>query len=185
EAAVVSETDTEKNEPNEPESTAFATASTSPVVVAVVAAMNNKRSPGTSRAHVSRKSSNARRRKGTVKSPRGIQARDRREICAEILHHKSRWNCRSSVSLRGMGADRAEAGGAFDFQSDEEEIFNAHELLRAGCGDGRAGAPAGAADPARVGADSRGSGSARKFDLPGSSEPGSASKGDRRAGFHG
>ena len=44
---MVSETDTEKNRPNEPESTAFVTASTSLVLVAVVAAINNKRSPGT------------------------------------------------------------------------------------------------------------------------------------------
>jgi hypothetical protein len=41
---VVSETDTDKNEPNEPESTAFVTASTSLVLLAVVAAIN-KRSP--------------------------------------------------------------------------------------------------------------------------------------------
>src|SRR5208282_527127 len=106
------------------------------------------RSPIKSRAHVSRKSSNARRRKGTVKSPRGIQARDRREICAEILHHKPGWKCCSSVSLRGMGADRAEAGGALYLQSDEEEIPNSHELLRSGGGDGRAGAPADPADSA-------------------------------------
>ena len=36
---MVFETDTDKNEPNEPDSTAFVTASTSLVVVAVVAAM--------------------------------------------------------------------------------------------------------------------------------------------------
>src|SRR6266478_5871339 len=173
EAPVVSETDTEKNGPNEPESTAFATASTSLVVVALVAAIT-KRSPGTSRAHVSRKSSTARRRKGTDKSPGGIQARDQREICAEVLHHKSGRKYCSSVALRGMGADRTEAGGALDFQSDEEKVPDAHELLRAGRGDGRAGAPADPADSARVGADSRGSGSAWQSDLPGSSQPGSA-----------
>src|SRR3981189_63077 len=147
EAPVVYETNTEKNEPNDPESTAFATASFSLVLVTVAAAIN-KRNPIASRAHVSRKSSNARRRKGTVKSPRGIQARDRREICSEILHHKSGRKYCSSVSLRGMGADRAEVGGALDFQSNEEKIPDSHELLRAGRGDGRAGAPAGSADPA-------------------------------------
>jgi len=197
---VVSETDTAKTRPNQPESTAFVIASTSPMVVAVVAG-TNKRSPITSRAHglafsegyacgpqfreptarrleilgswswtprsvywrlalynvgggmfkdepppptieachqflvgtsyitgtvlalmrgrekgsrlvrahVSRQSSNARRRKGTVKSPRGIQARDRREICSEILHHKCGWKYCSSVSLRGVGADRRES----------------------------------------------------------------------------
>ena len=60
------ETDTEKNRPNEPVSTAFAIAFNSPVQV--VAAINNKRSPGTTRtgevahphtAHVSRKSSSS------------------------------------------------------------------------------------------------------------------------------
>src|ERR1039458_1999612 len=34
------------------------------------------------------------------------------------------------------------------FQSDKEEVPESHELLRAGGGDGRAGAPAGPADPA-------------------------------------
>src|ERR1700686_5079547 len=120
--------------------------------MAVVVAIN-KRSPAflttaASRAYVSRKSPNTRRRKRQAENPCGIQARDRREICAEILHHKSGRNCCSSVSLRGMGADRAEVGGSIDFQSDKEEIFNSHELLRAGRGDGRAGAPAGTADPA-------------------------------------
>jgi len=38
---VVSETDTDKNRPNEPDSTAFVTASTSLVFVAVVAAIKN------------------------------------------------------------------------------------------------------------------------------------------------
>jgi hypothetical protein len=43
---VVSETDTDKNElPNVPESTAIVTASTSLVLVAVVAAIKNKRTP--------------------------------------------------------------------------------------------------------------------------------------------
>jgi len=45
---VVSQTDTDKNEPdnpNAPESTAFMTASTSLVVVAVVAALKNKTEP--------------------------------------------------------------------------------------------------------------------------------------------
>src|ERR1019366_4512319 len=107
EAPVISETDTEKKRPNEPESTAFVTASTSLVVVAVVAVIS-KKTTITRPTHVSRKSSSARRRKGTVKSPGRIQARDRREICAEILHPEPRWNCCSSVSLRGMGADRAE-----------------------------------------------------------------------------
>ena len=36
--------------------------------------------------------------------------------------------------------------GAFNFQSDQEEISDAHELLRTSRRDGRAGAPAGSAD---------------------------------------
>src|SRR5258706_12366705 len=146
EAPVVLETDTPEKRPNEPESTAIVTTLTSLVVA--VAATINKRSPGTSRAYVSRKSPNSRGRKGTFKSSLGIQAGDRREICPEILHHQSRWNCCSSVSLRGMGADRAEAGVAIHFQSDEEEVSQSHELLRAGRRDGRAGAPADPANPA-------------------------------------
>src|SRR5262249_48684011 len=115
----------------------------------------HKRSPGTSRAHVSRKSPNSRRRKGTFKSPRGIQARNRREICAAILYHEFRRECCSNLSLRGMGADRAETGLAVHFQSHEEEVSESRELLRAGRRDGRAGAPADPADLARVGADPR------------------------------
>ena len=42
---MICETDTENNRPNEPESTACVTASTSLVLVAVVAAINNKRTP--------------------------------------------------------------------------------------------------------------------------------------------
>ena len=45
-----------------------------------------------------------------------------------------------------MGADRAEAGGAINVQSNEEEVSDPHELLRAGGGDGRAGAPPDTAD---------------------------------------
>src|SRR6185312_8630497 len=71
-------------------------------------------------AHVSRQRSNPRRRKGTAQGPRGIQARRGREIRREILHHVAgRQEC-TCLSLRGMGADRAEAGGALQFQSDEE-----------------------------------------------------------------
>src|SRR5882757_10476489 len=171
EAPVVLETDTPEKRPNEPESTAIVTTLTSLVVA--VAATRHQRSPGPSNAYVSRKSPNSRGRKGTIKGPFGIQAGDRREICAEILHHKSRWNCCSSVSLRGMGGDRTEAGVAIHFQSDEEEISQSHELLRAGRRDGRAGAPADPADLARVGADTRRSGSARQSDLPGGPELGS------------
>ena len=56
-------------------------------------------------------------------------ARDRREICAEILHHKPGWKCCSSVSLRGMGADRAEAGGAIDLQPDQEKVLDIARII--------------------------------------------------------
>src|SRR5882757_10533494 len=146
EAPVVLETDTPEKRPNEPESTAIVATLTSLVVA--VAATRHQRNPGTSRAHVSRKSPNSRGRKGTPKGSLGIQAGDRREICPEILHHELRRKRCSSVSLRGMGADRTEVGVAIHFQSDEEEISQSHELLRAGRRDGRAGAPADPADPA-------------------------------------
>src|SRR5689334_19663239 len=71
-------------------------------------------------ANVSRQRSNPRRRKGTAKGPGGVQARNRREIRREILHHVDRRQGCTDISLRGMGADRAEAGRALQFQSDEE-----------------------------------------------------------------
>src|SRR4029077_5161575 len=77
----------------------------------------------TEQENVSRQSPNSRRRKGTVEGPGRVQARDRREVRTAILHHKSGWEGCSSVSLRGVGADRAEAGGALHFQSYEEEVF--------------------------------------------------------------
>ena len=112
-------TDTPKTSPNEPDSTCFVTASTSLVVLlAVVAAIH--RSPETGITHVSRKSPNSRGRKRTAQGPRGIQARDRREICAAILHHKSGRRNWPDISLRGMGTDRTEAGFSFDLQSHQE-----------------------------------------------------------------
>src|SRR5206468_7228699 len=79
--------------------------------------------------NVSRQSPNSRGRKRTAESPRGIQARDRREVRAAILYHELRREGCTSVSLRGMGADRAEVGGALHFQSNEEEVSRPHELL--------------------------------------------------------
>src|SRR5579884_2927901 len=81
-------------------------------------------------ANVSRQRSNPRRRKGTAQGPRGIQARDRRAIRREILHHVGRRQGCTDISLRGMGADRAEAGRALQFQSDEEKVPHPYELLR-------------------------------------------------------
>src|SRR5579862_8351563 len=72
--------------------------------------------------HVSRQSPNSRRRKRTAQGPGRVQARARREVRAAILHHELRREGCSSLSLRGMGADRAEAGRALHFQSHEEEV---------------------------------------------------------------
>src|ERR1700722_2001853 len=102
--------------PNEPDSTCFAAAFTSLVMVAVVAAASNKRNPATSRSHVSRKSPNSRGRKRTAQGPRGIQARDRREICPTILYHERGRNRCTNLPLRGMGTDRTEAGISVDLQ---------------------------------------------------------------------
>src|SRR5512135_223563 len=91
--------------------------------------------------HVSRQSSNPGRRKRTPQSPRRIQARDRREVRRAILHHLDGWKGCSDISLLGMRADRAEAGGALQFQSYEEKVFDPHQLLGSGSGDGCPGAP--------------------------------------------
>src|SRR5215831_950914 len=91
------------------------------------------------RRHVSRQPSNSRRRKGKAQGPRGIQASDRREVRHAILHHQSGRKGCSSLSLRGMAADRRETGAAFELQSDQEKVFEPHELLRPERGNGRAG----------------------------------------------
>src|SRR5215831_6394721 len=125
----------------QPEITAFA--SFVPVIAAAVVV----------RQHVSRKPSNSRGRKGTVESPRGIQASDRREVRNAILHHElGRKGC-ASLSLRRMAADRGEAGAAFEFQPDQEEVFESHELLRPGGRDRRAGKAAGSLVAQGIGGD--------------------------------
>src|SRR5258708_30771795 len=130
-----------------------------------VAALVFKRFPALrGRTHVSRKSPNSRRRKGTAQSPRGIQTGDRREVQHAILHHQPGWQGWPSVSLRGMGTDRAEAGRALHLQSYEEKVFGPGELLRANGRDGRSGPLADAAVVAGVSADQGRSGGGRKFD---------------------
>src|ERR1700681_3885854 len=95
-------------------------ASLLPVVTGIAARKNN----------VSRQPSNSGRREGTFKGPRGIQAPDRREARRQILQHLARWEGCSSVSLRRVAADRGEAGQALQFQSDQEKVFEPHQLLR-------------------------------------------------------
>src|ERR1700722_3571003 len=134
--------------------------------------------------NVSRQSSNPGRRKRTAQGPSRIQAGDRREIQSAILHHKFGWQGCSSVSLRGMGANRAEAGRALQFQSHEEKISGPDELLRAAGRDGRAGTAVAAAVIARDRADQgRGSGSG-KFDVSRGQEPGAVQAGDRGRKVH-
>src|SRR6266849_6544975 len=78
-----------------------------PVIAGVIA---------TSR-HVSWQPSNSRGRKGTAQGPRGVQAPDRREVRPAILHHQlGRKGC-TSLSLRGVAADRGKVGAALEFQS--------------------------------------------------------------------
>src|ERR1700726_1512093 len=137
------------NSPNRPSLTELCAAFTSLVAVAVHIVVN------TGIEHVSRQSPNSRRRKGTAQDPRRVQARDRRKVRTAILHHKSGWEGCSSVSLRGVGADRAEVGRALHFQSDEEKVSRPGELLRANGGNGWAGAAPGAATASRGGADQR------------------------------
>src|SRR5580700_8858899 len=134
--------------------------------------------------HVSRQSSNPGRRKRTAQGAGRVQAGDRREVRSAILHHKFGWEGCSSVSLRGVGADRAEAGGALQFQSREEEISGPDELLRAAGRDGRARTVVAAAVVARDRADQgRGSGSG-EFDVSRGQEPGAVQTGDRGRQVH-
>src|ERR1022692_1793984 len=141
--------------PNRPTLTDLCTALTSLVAVVVASRSVPAKGTGLHRGfkHVSRQSSNPGRRKRTVEGPGRVQAGDRREVRAAILHHKSGWQGCSSVSLRGMGADRAEAGRALQFQSDEEKVSRPDQLLRAAGRDGRAGTVVAAAVVARNRAD--------------------------------
>src|SRR2546430_872660 len=101
--------------------------------------------------NVLRQTSKSGRREGKFKGPCGIQAPDRREVRHTILHHIARREGCSSVSLRGVAADRGEAGQALQFQSDEEKVFEPDQLLRATGGNRWAGPGADTGAAARVG----------------------------------
>src|SRR5208282_3603403 len=176
------EADTPKNSPNELQSTSILTAFTSLVLAAVAAKRFS--APVKGRTHVSRQSPNPRRRKGTAQGPLGIQARDRREVRHTILHHQSGWEGCSSISLRGMGTDRAQVGHALHLQSYEEEVSGPGELLRADGGNGRPGAAADAATAARRRPNQGRSGGYREPDAPGSSQSGAVPQGDRGEAVH-
>src|SRR5260370_24918332 len=100
-----------------------------PVIAGVVAVRN----------HVSRQPSNSRGRKGTAQGPRGVQASDRREVRHAILHHKlGRKGC-SSLSLRGVAADRRKVGAARELQPAQKKVLEPNKVLRPSGGNGRAG----------------------------------------------
>src|SRR5437868_7360843 len=107
--------------PNRIDPQEFLTVLTSLAAAAAAASKKSGR-PVKGRTHVSRQSPNPRRRKGTAQGPRGIQAGDRRKVRHAILHNQSGWQECPDISIRGMGTDRAEAGGAFDLQSHQEEV---------------------------------------------------------------
>src|SRR5215472_6410333 len=131
------------------------------------------------RRYVSRKPSNSRGRKGKAQNPRGIQASDRREVRNAILHHQPGWKGCSSLSLRGMAEDRGEAGAALQLQPDQEEVFESHQLLRPGSGDGRAGKTAGPVAAAGVGGHQGRGGRGRQPYLSGSAEHRAVPQGHR------
>src|SRR5208282_493274 len=164
EEPVVNRPKSTTNSPNHLSLTILCVAFTSPVAVIV-----------TGTQHVSRQSPNSRRRKRAVKDPGRVQAGDRREVRPAILHHKFGWGCCSSVSLRGVGADRAETGGALHLQSHEEKVLEQGELLGTGRRNGRAGAAADSAVAAR-GRSDQGRGCGQRIpDLFGSAQHGSLS----------
>src|ERR1700688_4098902 len=163
-----------ENSPNRQRLTELCAVFTSLAVVAVHIGFRN----------VSRQSPNSRRRKGTPQGPRRIQAGHRREGRTPILHHQSRWQGCSSVSLRGVGADRAEAGRALHFQSYEEEVSGPGELLRADGGNGWPGAAADAATVARSGADQRRGCGHRQLDALDRAQPGFVSQVGRGRQVH-
>src|SRR5579863_276636 len=152
------------NSPIHPSLTRFCAVFTSLVAVAVA-----------DKAYVSRQSPNSRRRKGTVEDPCRVQAGDRRKVWPAILHHKSRWGCCSTISLRGVGTDRAEVGGALHLQSHEEKVLEQGELLGAGRRDGWARASADSATFARRGQNQGRSRRQRISDLSESSQHGNIS----------
>src|SRR5579859_5726260 len=134
--------------------------------------------------NVSRQPSNSRRREGTFKGPRGIQAHDRREVRNAILHHLARWEGCSSISLRRVAADRREAGAVVEFQPDQEKVLESHQLLRPAGGDRWPGPAADSRVAQGCSRDQGRSGSGWKFDLPRSAEHRGLQEGHRREPVH-
>src|SRR6266478_817874 len=118
--------------------------------------------------NVSRKSPNPDRRKGPIKGSSRVQAGDRREIRTQILYHQSRREGCPVISLRGMGADRTEAGFALDLQPNQKEVSEPRELLRPGSRDGWAGQVVDSTVVTAIGGHQRRGCRHGQFDLPGS-----------------
>src|SRR5215470_15401302 len=93
------------------------------IEAAIVAAYESLGTPAKrGKQHVSRQSSNPRRRKGAAQGPGGIQASDRRAVWDGVLHHQPRrQGCRDLSSGR-VAPNRGEAGQAVQLQSFEKEI---------------------------------------------------------------
>src|SRR5882672_11368521 len=134
--------------------------------------------------NVSRKSPNSDGRKGPIKGSGRVQAGDRREIRTQILYHQSRWEGCPVVSLRGVGADRAEAGFALDVQPNQEEVSEPRELLRPGSRDGWAGQVVDSTVITPVGRHQGRGCSHGQFDVPGSPEHRNAPDADGRRAIH-
>src|SRR5215472_9685131 len=181
EAPVEFRADTPQIGPNEAEKTQLVAVFASAFVIGVakLRPVGRERRSLQKLTHVSRQSPNSRGRKRTAQDSSRVQASARREIRSAILHHELRREGCTSVSLRRMGADRAETGKALHFQSYEEEVSRSHELLGSAGGNGRARPAVDAAIAARVGADQGRGGRDRAADLPGSAESRALSPGDR------
>src|SRR5579864_2693003 len=156
-APVEFKADSPNNSPKASEDKELATFLTSSLAAAVAAHV--RKAPKRGRNHVSRQSPNPRGRKRAAQGARGIQARNRRKVQHAILHNEcGRQKC-PDLSLRGMGAHRAEAGWAFHLQPHQEEVLDPHQLLGTGGGNGQPGTASAAAVAARLGAvEGRGSG---------------------------
>src|SRR5690242_15891190 len=135
--------------------------------------------------NVPRKSPNSSGRERATQSPCGIQAPDRREVRRAILHHFAGWEGCTSLSLRGVAADRAEAGQSLELQSNEEKVSEPYELLRPGGGDRWAGPSADSGAAAGFGKDPGRGGRCRQPYIPRGTEHRGIPQRYRREPVHG
>src|SRR5215472_13332681 len=109
-------------------------------------------------------------RQGAPQNARRIQASGRRKVRQQFLYHQlGRQEC-LHISHPGVGNDRAQVGGASEFQCLETEASKAYQLLRTGSGLRQPRAFATAGSAAGIGrAERRGLGGGA-FDIPRSTE---------------